>query len=170
MLKIKDFLNLRTSHKMMMSRETVLGTCSREDTSLKEDCMDQQTEEPPHRKLSHSIEEILKRPTSSRKNNTIHHNRSVIVEYNGSSKQCTDKPPLESSIAMKTCTVQRKRRQTRVTFSSFQLQQLERVFQRTPYPDVTTRDQLASRLQLTEPRIQIWFQNRRAKKRKVETH
>ncbi|XP_044065882.1 homeobox expressed in ES cells 1-like [Siniperca chuatsi] len=57
-------------------------------------------------------------------------------------------------------------RRPRTAFTNSQVNVLETVFQVNCYPGIQLREHLAGRLDLDEDRIQIWFQNRRAKLRR----
>ncbi|XP_063105776.1 homeobox protein NOBOX [Cavia porcellus] len=64
-----------------------------------------------------------------------------------------------------TCQVRKK---TRTLYRSDQLEELERVFQEDHYPDSDKRREIAQMVGVNPQRIMVWFQNRRAKWRKLE--
>uniref|UniRef100_A0A096M940 Homeobox domain-containing protein n=1 Tax=Poecilia formosa TaxID=48698 RepID=A0A096M940_POEFO len=61
------------------------------------------------------------------------------------------------------------RKKTRTLYSTDQLEHLEALFQEDHYPDAEKRKTIAASVGVTPQRIMVWFQNRRAKWRKVRS-
>merc|ERR1711981_1082322 len=57
----------------------------------------------------------------------------------------------------------RKQRKARTAFTDYQLQTLERTFEKQKYLSVQDRQELAAKLNLTDTQVKTWYQNRRTK-------
>jgi hypothetical protein len=59
-----------------------------------------------------------------------------------------------------------KTKKTRILFSQWQVNELEKLFKKQKYVTSNERDLISKRLKLTPNQVKIWFQNRRYKVKK----
>ncbi|XP_059106670.1 homeobox protein Rhox13-like [Peromyscus eremicus] len=62
----------------------------------------------------------------------------------------------------------RRQRRTTLKFTLGQVEEMEKLFKETQYPDALARKELAKTLNVTEVKVKTWFVHRRAEERKSE--
>ncbi|CAF4991731.1 unnamed protein product, partial [Rotaria sp. Silwood1] len=61
-------------------------------------------------------------------------------------------------------------RRARTYFDDRSIQILEHAFLQEQYPDIHRREQLSNEIGTSEARVQVWFQNKRSRCRKLLLH
>ncbi|NXK51664.1 ANF1 protein, partial [Chauna torquata] len=103
----------------------------------------------------------LQIPVVSYENSLFHANGNPMQEEEG--LKCEKYFSVSERLSFKRELSWYRGRRPRTAFTRSQIEVLENVFKMISSPGIDIREELARKLDLDEDRIQIWFQNRRAK-------
>lgn len=94
---------------------------------------------------------------------------SAIINSNQSGNATNSNHSMtnNSSTSNSSNMVNSKQRRSRTNFTLEQLNELERLFEETHYPDAFMREELSQRLGLSEARVQVSCKNKQKEKRKT---
>ncbi|XP_006788150.2 rho guanine nucleotide exchange factor 5-like [Neolamprologus brichardi] len=141
---------------------------SQPPVSIQPTCPQPQSNKRPHSPLlPHSVPQQGPQPLEMEITQVYSTRRSIRYSTRGRGR-ALGFPLLPGIESVDSCLLPpAPKKKTRTLYSTDQLEHLEALFQEDHYPDAEKRKVIAASVGVTPQRIMVWFQNRRAKWRKV---